>query len=158
MARNFLTKERAVVDFVKEHFSEYTLTLNKQIPNSCGIKHRPDISLDLGDHIIVIEIDEGQHRAYDTTCEISRTNRIVEAFGYISTSFIRFNPDAYTNEENKRIPTVWTTNKLTGLLSLNSHKKKKWGERLQTLSNTIQSMIATKTNFEVKYLFYDNPN
>jgi hypothetical protein len=64
VARNYKTKEQSVVDFIKENFPKIKWICDKIINGGCS-KRRPDIMLDLGTHIIIIEIDENSHDRYD---------------------------------------------------------------------------------------------
>ena len=53
--RNYKTKEKDVVDRIKEIFPDFTWVHDKKIQDGCS-KRRPDLLLDLGSHIIIIEI------------------------------------------------------------------------------------------------------
>ena len=58
--RNYKTKEKEVVDRIKEIFPEFTWVHDKRVEDGCS-KRRPDLLLDLGSHIIIIEIDENKY-------------------------------------------------------------------------------------------------
>jgi hypothetical protein len=60
VSRNYKTKEYAVVEFVKIKFPDLSLISDKIITDGCS-KRRPDLFLDLGNQILIIEIDENQH-------------------------------------------------------------------------------------------------
>ena len=77
---------------------------NKENPNSdkklCG-RSRPDVMYDLGTHIVIVEIDEHQHKeaSYPLRCEQIRMAKITDGYrtvpgAIIPVHFIRFNPDA----------------------------------------------------------------
>ena len=73
---------------------------NKVNPDSnkaaCG-KYRPDFVWDLKHRIIILEVDEFQHKndAYIPRCELVRVAKIVEGYGQIPVHIIRYNPDAF---------------------------------------------------------------
>ena len=68
VSRNYKTKERDVVDRIKEHFPEFPWVCDKR--GSSG--RRPDLLLDMGSHIIISEVDENKHTSYDCSCEHKR--------------------------------------------------------------------------------------
>jgi hypothetical protein len=62
--RNYKTKEFATVERVRSRFPDFTWRHDKRV--ECGIsKRRPDLFLDLGSHVLVVEIDEDSHASYD---------------------------------------------------------------------------------------------
>ena len=54
-------------------------------------KKRPDVYFDLQCHVV---IDENQHNRYDSLCECSRINEIVNSIGGRPVIVIRYNPDS----------------------------------------------------------------
>ncbi len=62
-------------------------------------KRRPDLFIDLYNCSLIIEIDENQHKNYDTTCDNKRTMEIFTALGNRPIIFIRFNPDNYDKQK-----------------------------------------------------------
>ena len=156
VARNYKTKEYAVVEYVKNTFPDLTVVADKIIANGCS-KRRPDLLLDLGYQIIIVEIDENQHIDYDCSCENKRTMELSQDVGHRPIVFIRFNPDEYTNQD-VAITSCWGNDK-RGICSVKKSKQKEWKERLQTLANQITYWINpdNKTNktIEIIQLFYD---
>ena len=100
VSRNYKTKEYAVVDFVKTKFPDLTWIVDKIINGGCS-KRRPDLLLDLGYQILMIEIDENQHIDYDCTCENKRIMELSQDLGHRPIVFIRFNPDDYEKDGTK---------------------------------------------------------
>jgi hypothetical protein len=98
VSRNYKTKEYAVVEFIKTSFPELSWVSDKKITDGCS-KRRPDLFLDLGYQILIIEIDENQHLDYDCSCENKRIMELSQDVGHKPIVFIRFNPDEYYNEE-----------------------------------------------------------
>jgi hypothetical protein len=135
VSKKYKTKEKAVGDYIKEQFKDLTLVFDKKTQDSCS-KRRPDILLDLGYQVIIVEIDENQHEDYQEICENKRTMEISQDLGHRPVIFIRFNPDAY-NLPSGKVTSCWAPNKL-GILTIKKSKQKEWSERLQKLKETIE--------------------
>jgi len=155
--RNYKSKERAVVEFVKTNFPRYDWLADKIIPNACS-RRRPDMFIDLGYQCIIIEIDENQHQLYDSTCENRRLMELSQDINHRPLVFIRFNPDDYKNN-GKNITSCWANSK-TGVACVKKSKQKEWEMRLTVLNKTIEKwsnpdMKCSKT-IEIEHLFYDS--
>ena len=157
ISRNYKTKEREIIQFVKKEFPDYSWRYDKIIQDSCS-KKRPDIFLDLGYQIIIIEIDENQHKKsnYETSCEHKRIMKLSQDVGERSIIFLRFNPDNYIKNKIK-ITSCWGFDKNRVLIIKN---KEEWLKRLDVLKNEInywcnQDNKSSKT-IEIKYLFFDD--
>jgi hypothetical protein len=70
-ARNYKTKERSVVEFVTTTFPQFSWQADRRIADGCS-RRRPDLFLDMGYQIIIVEVDENQHQDYDCSCENKR--------------------------------------------------------------------------------------
>jgi hypothetical protein len=155
VTRNYKTKERAVVDFVCERFPEHTWITDKKVNDGCSMR-RPDILLDLGYQILIIEIDENAHQDYDCSCENKRIMELSQDVGHRPIIFIRFNPDSY-RKGNIKIPSCWEQN-MNGICVVKN--KEDWEYRLNTLEAQIKywSMLSNTTNkiIETIQLFYDS--
>ncbi len=153
--KNYKTKERLVADYIRSQYPDYDWKFDKIIENACS-KRRPDIFVDLGYQIIIIEVDENQHREYEDICENKRLMEISQDVGHRPIIFIRFNPDKYINEDNKNVPSCFSIDKKTGLVKVNN--KKKWNERLETLKENTDYWVKEKTTktIELVQLFYDD--
>ena len=157
VSRNYKTKENAVAAIIKEAFTEYTWSCDKRIAEGCS-RRRPDMILDLGSHIIIMEVDENKHdTGYD--CENRRMMELSLDVGHRPIVLIRFNPDAYTNTETG-VPTTscWSMNK-SGVLLVPKKKEKEWKERTDTLISQIRLWIGHEVNettktIEIVQLFY----
>ena len=136
----------------------FFLFYDKKIADGCSSK-RPDLLLDLGYMIIIIEIDENQHEKYDSSCENNRMMIISKDIGHRPMVFIRFNPDSYIDEENNNISSCWTTNKL-GICIISKLKENEWKERLNVLKDKIDFYLnpenKVEKTIELVNLFYDN--
>ena len=60
ISRNFKTKERDIVERIIEKFPDFGWIADKRIEDGCS-KRRPDLLLELGSHIIIVEVDENKH-------------------------------------------------------------------------------------------------
>jgi hypothetical protein len=158
VTRNYKTKERTVIDYIFQKFpqNKYSWVNDKCIPDGCS-KKRPDLLLDLGYQVIIIEIDENQHTGYDCSCENKRLMELSQDNNHRPMIFIRFNPDEYITNDDK-ITSCWTYNKL-GVSIVKKTKEKEWQNRLDSLCNQIIYWFndENKTNktIEVINLFYD---
>jgi hypothetical protein len=153
---NYKTKEKKVVDEILTNFPNMSWVSDKRIIDGCS-KRRPDLLLDLGYQVIIIEIDENQHNIYDCSCENKRLMELSQDVGHRPIIFIRFNPDSYTNCNNKIIPSCWSINNKTGILYVSANKQNEWIKRLDTLKLQIQYWLNNATNktIEVIQLYYN---
>ena len=135
IAKNYKTKEFAVVEFVQLLFPNFTWFADKKIQDGCSSK-RPDLLLDLGYQIIIVEVDENQHSKYDCSCENKRLMELSQDLGHRPIIFIRFNPDDYININNERIRSCWSITKITGIVKI--EYKKEWNNRLECLKEQIK--------------------
>ena len=151
LTRNYKTKEASVVEFVKKTFPNYTWMNDKRVQDGCS-RRRPDLLLDLGDQVLIIEVDENKHVDYDCTCENKRIMELSQDVGHRPIVFIRFNPDSYIVEDQK-IPSCWCLND-DGLCILKD--KPAWKRRLDALKHQMEYWIQERTpkTIEVVQLFY----
>ena len=157
VSRNYKTKEYAVVEFVKASFPELSWVSDKKITDGCS-KRRPDLFLDLGYQILIIEIDENQHLDYDCSCENKRIMELSQDVGHKPIVFIRFNPDEYYNDEIV-ISSCWGIDK-KGISVVKKSKDKEWEKRLNTLKEQVVYWIhpdnITAKTVEIIQLFFDS--
>jgi len=154
VSRNYKTKERDVVDRITQTFTGFTWVADKRIQDGCSLR-RPDLLLDMGSHIVIVEIDENKHTDYDCSCEHKRLMQISQDLQHRPIAFIRFNPDDYTNQDGELIKSCWRLNKL-GVMLIVKNKQKEWEERIETLKQQIQYWIdnPTEKTIEIVELFY----
>ena len=157
VARNYKNKEASVSEYIKSKYSQFEWITDKKVQDGCS-RRRPDLLLDLGYQVIIIEIDENQHIRYDSTCENKRTMELSQDVGHRPIVFIRFNPDDYMNGGNK-ITSCWGLTK-QGICTVKKTKNIEWEERLNALSTQIDYWIdennKTDKTVEIVQLFYDN--
>jgi len=155
VVRNFKTKEKTVTDYVLSQFPNVTWITDKRVQDGCS-KRRPDMLLDLGEQVIIIEIDETQHSDYDCSCQNKRTMELSQDVGHRPIVFIRFNPDSYKGETGELVKSCWSLNK-QGIMYINKNLSKEWNHRLTCLKAQIEYWIQNKTDktIETVQLFYD---
>jgi hypothetical protein len=153
---NYKTKEKATTDYILDQFSkeEYTWIVDKKIQDGCS-KKRPDLLLDLGYQVIIVEVDENQHQDYDCSCENKRLMELSQDICYRPLIFIRFNPDEYLTKDGK-VTSCWSINS-KGICTVKKTKQNEWTERLKALKTQIEYWIENKTEKTVEtiQLFYD---
>jgi hypothetical protein len=152
--RNYKTKEKDVIDRITQTFTSFTWVADKKVQDGCS-RRRPDLLLDMGSHIIIVEIDENKHTDYDCSCENKRLMELSQDLQHRPIVFIRFNPDDYTNQDGILVKSCWKLNKL-GVMQITKTKQKEWEERIETLKQQIQYWIdnPTEKTIEIIELFY----
>ena len=153
-ARNYKTKEKDVVDRITQTFTSFTWVADKKVQDGCS-RRRPDLLLDMGSHIIIVEVDENKHTDYDCSCENKRLMELSQDLQHRPIVFIRFNPDDYTNQDGILVKSCWKLNKL-GVMQITKTKQKEWEERIESLKQQIQYWIdnPTEKTIEIIELFY----
>ena len=156
VTRNYKTKEFAVVEHIQNKYPEFTWIADKTVQDGCS-KRRPDLLLDLGYQIIILEVDENQHIDYDCSCENKRIMQLSQDLGHRPIIFIRFNPDDY-DDQGENITSCWGTNK-KGICVVKKLKKEEWTQRLTALETQIDYWVKPENQtdkiIEIVQLFYD---
>ncbi len=165
VARNYKTKERAVQEFLTASFgSTRTLVFDRVVEPvvpagadefevvPCS-RRRPDVLIDMGTYVVVVEIDENQHDTYETMCENRRAMEIFRDSGRRPLVMIRFNPDGYTDESGRKHPSPWGVQKHTGVLSVMPKRRAAWDARLEALRVAVASALAAPPVKDVTFVF-----
>ena len=150
-------KENEVKKYIQETFKDLSFIFDENLKgDGLCINKRPDILLNLNKHSIIIEIDEYQHKGYDVGCDNSRTFIIQEALNR-PIIFIRFNPDDYIDENNKKILSPFKIDKKLGLTTIPKNNENEWNNRLLLLKETINNNLEYKSDEPITIikLFYD---
>ncbi len=118
--RNYKVKETTIMDSIGTAIGHGHIVRDKVIGGS-GCKRRPDglIQLAGGDHNIVIEIDEHQHKSPGYVDEDQRIYEIYEALGSRALTVIRFNPDQFNGLDNG----LFYKSESTGLVDVSDHDR-----------------------------------
>ena len=140
---HFKTREMKLKEYLTQQYPDKTITHDKHV--ECH-RYRPDFVFDMGSHTIVIEIDENQHRSYDTSCDNKRLVSIFQGLGSRPIVMVRFNPDRYDN--------VQGCFKRDGQLSGTGQE---WKKRTGHLKERIDHWIGTQPDREisVEHLFFN---
>ena len=156
ISRNYKTKEFSVVEYIKTQFPGLSWITDKIVKDGCSSR-RPDLLLDLGYQIIIIEVDENQHKKYDCSCNNKRIMELSLDNNHRPVIFIRFNPDDYINQTGDKVKSCWSVTKQTGILKIGN--KKEWTARLDSLKRQIEYWIhpdnKTDKTVETVQLYYD---
>jgi len=156
IVKNYKTRESATVKHIMTEFPSFTWRHDKRVLNGCSAR-RPDLLLDLGYQVVIVEIDEDQHRNYDCSCENKRIMELSRDVNHRPIVFIRFNPDSYTKLDGTQVKSCWGLNS-KGLFSIKQNKNVEWNNRLKALSGqvTMWSNPENRTNktIEVIQLYY----
>ena len=154
VVRNYKTKENDVVTRITESFPNFSWVLDKKVTDGCSLR-RPDLLLDLGSHLVIVEVDENRHSDYDCSCENKRLMQLSQDVGHRSIVFIRFNPDDYISLAGDKIKSCWGANKL-GIMTVKKSKVDEWTMRISRLKETIKYWISnpSEKTIEIIELFY----
>lgn len=110
--RQYKIKENYVRDYLKEEFKEQiTMIFDKKVADGCS-NRRPDVLVDFGQYVLIVECDENEHRGY--SCETKRMMQLLVDCGSRPIIFLRFNPDSY-EQDGKRYKGCFTPTKTVGL-------------------------------------------
>lgn len=155
VARNYKTKEKSVKDFILANFPGLTWSIDKKVEDGCS-RRRPDLLVDLGYQIIIVEIDENQHKNYDCSCDNKRLMEISQDMGHRNIVFIRFNPDDYILSDKTKIKSCWKINKM-GISCVPKTKTIEWTARLDSLKMQIVYWLKNQTDkmIEIIQLYYN---
>jgi hypothetical protein len=152
--RNYKTKEKEVALAITQRYPNATWILDKRIQDGCSAR-RPDILVDLGYQVLMVEVDENQHNTYDCSCENKRLMLLAQDLDHRPMVVIRFNPDNYETLQGERVPSCWKHN-TKGVVHIPTNQQKKWNTRIQVLLDTIQYWIDNQSEkqIEIVELFY----
>ena len=137
-----LAKQREVLQFLDHYMTEYPYDSTDTTPQSlknCDRRERPDVMWDMGDRVVILEVDEDQHRDRPCECEQTRMMNISQAIGCERTVWIRYNPDAFKGDESRR----WTS------------KAKRHGVLREWLVWALASTDPPPYTITVVHLFFD---
>jgi hypothetical protein len=137
-------RENEVKKYIQETFNDLSFIFDKPIKgDGLCFNKRPDALLNLNNHSIIVEVDENQHKWYDIKCDETRNHMIQEALNR-PIIIIRFNPDDYIDENNKKILSPFKIDKKLGLTTIPKNNENEWNNRLTLLKETILENIEYK--------------
>lgn len=154
ITRQFRIKERHVYDAVVARFPDRGWVLNRTIHGGCS-QRRPDIFLDAGTFVVIVEVDEEQHRGY--SCENRRIMELFRDGGCRPVAFVRFNPDGYVDATGRSVSSCFGLD-AKGFARVKPSKTGEWHARLEALFGRLSDLLEQpKLDKEVTVvqLFYD---
>lgn len=132
------TKEINIVNNIKKYI-KYNWICNK----SLKCLYRPDMYTILDNNLLIIEIDEYQHKGYDKKEEKKRINIIMNELKCENTIIIRINPDYYKDSNN---------NKHIGI----DDNIEEFNKRMNIIIDSTNYILKhNKDKYIVHYLFFD---
>jgi hypothetical protein len=150
--RNNKTKERLIVNHIVKQFPEYKFILDKAIGSK---NHRPDMLLELDDRVIIIEIDENQHKGYnkDERLRLDVIQKVINK----KLICLRFNPDSFI-KDNIRTSSCF---KLNNKKIFEVVKHDELNDRMNHLYKYIKKYSSDdyklkKHNVKTRKLYFDN--
>ncbi|KAG2424982.1 hypothetical protein HXX76_014140 [Chlamydomonas incerta] len=163
VCRAYKSKEMRVVEFLEAADlglpDGISPVLDKAVSGGCS-RRRPDFLLDLHTHTIILEIDENQHGAYDTTCETKRLMELFCDLGSRPMVVVRFNPDRYTAADGTKHAACFQINAKLGVPKACSTPE--WTRRskylLERMCHHVEDGInngAPDKELTVEHLFFD---
>ena len=103
-----LAKQREVLQFLDHRFTEHPYDSTDVVPQElkdCNRRERPDVMWDRPDRVVILEVDEDQHKNRPCQCEQTRMMNVSQALGCERTVWIRYNPDSFSSVESRK----WTS-------------------------------------------------
>ena len=134
------TKECNIVNIIQNNYNNINWICDK--PLKC--KYRPDMLSIINGNVLIIEIDEYQHKKYNANEDKRRTNAIYNEYENKNMTIIRFNPDIYKDYDNIKHNAIKDDDNEMSI-------------RINILINTIDETINNQYSGlkEIK-LFFDN--
>lgn len=148
-------KEILITKRIQQKFPKYNFILNQYITVKKK-RYRPDMLLELQNRVLIIEIDEDQHKGYKK--KDKEKERLLSLYDKYQKQIIciRFNPDGYTNNR-VRITSLFKRNDEKKIVVL---KPEELEERLKELFKTIKKYLTKNDLAKIPkistiYLYYD---
>jgi len=148
------TRELTVRDALVAWYGDVFIH-NTTMHFGCDCAHRRSIDFRylVGNTMIAVEVDEGQHKSRDSEDETIRYDDLFMAGHGGKWIYIRFNPDSYVDATGKRVKGFFD--------SKNDRRPREIERRLDTLKTCIDTHIDRARNdknddlLEIIYLFFD---
>ncbi len=170
LVRNFKNKELAVKEFLQASFGHRLDIVHDRSPLATlfaveegqasvecrSTRRRPDFMFDLGAWVVIVEVDEHQHKSNAPECEERRMTEIFSVVGR-PVVFIRFNPDDYLDADGNTVESPWKTNPINHRTEVPARCTDAWERRLARLRDSVEFNVATPPtkDITVDTLFYD---
>ena len=139
--KNRVLKQDLINDIYKEMYPKFKWdSFDTVIQDTCN-NRRPDYFKECYTHVLILEIDENQHKYYNKQCEKNRINELFTGFADRKIIFIRFNPDGYKNKQGDKIKSCFSLTPKIGKLKID---KKKITERLTIVHEQVKHFMKYK--------------
>ncbi len=73
------------------------------VGGGCSMRS-PNLLLDTGSHIVIVEVGKCSHDLYHPSCEEKRMGEIWNDVGHRPIVFVRFDPDKYKDKDGNSAP------------------------------------------------------
>ena len=129
-----------MANYLRVMLSKQWAAWNRRIKSSEYSKRafRPDFVFKTKYGVVILEVDEHQHRHYGALTEIERMKCIAVSFAGHAVTFVRWNPD--------------------GFVSHGIRKRMPFNKKLQMLAEFLEGIleIDPQGRCDVHYMFYDH--
>jgi hypothetical protein len=148
MKKSVKKHEEFIGKLLKEEIDLTCMYQDEVVDSTCS-KKRPDFVYHCGTHIVIIEVDENQHKSYKCTVygdtkegkikgENIRMYEIAQSFDGLPVVFIRYNPDELKDVDQHKVKISSSKRHLLLIKWIKTIFRMEW-----------------KQGIYVKYLFYD---
>ena len=160
--KNFVRKEIYVLAELERRLpwlqsSAVTFLWDMGVDGTCKGR-RPDLLCDFGSYVLIIEVDEDQHLGNCVSSEKAKMNYIWEQLGNRPMGFIRFNPDAYTDDMGETHKSAFVNYKVSnGERRVRATYCGEFEQRMECFTNKVEEMVINEIE-KVEFLYYDTKN
>lgn len=127
------------------------LVLDRTITNGKSSR-RPDGFIDKLSYVVVIEIDEDQHKSYNCDDEYKRLNDLALDVSHRPIALIRVNPDEYFTSSGELVPSAFYKTNANDLVVVTQEFNKRFTQLCQTIEDIFASPPQST---HVTRLFFD---
>jgi hypothetical protein len=129
----------------------YAMSIDRPIAGG-NSSRRPDGFIDKGSYVIIIEVDENQHKAYHEEDELDRLSDLTEDVQGRPIAFIRINPDEYVSASGKLIKSAFYYTEGNALIVRTKEYNRRFAKLCQVIEDTISDPPVSTTTTR---LFFD---
>jgi hypothetical protein len=130
----------------------HQIVIDKQIEGGSSSR-RPDGFMDRGSYVIVIEVDEDQHKAYDEQDELDRLSDISRDVGHRPITLIRINPDEYMSKSGNLVRSAFEYTEGRELIVITKEYNRRFAKLCQVIRDAIANPPVSSHTIR---LFFDS--
>ena len=71
---------------------------DKKLPCAPTTRYPDFMFVASNEHVVLLEVDENQHRSYDVGCEVARLSEIMDSIDFMNMHVVRYNPHSDVSE------------------------------------------------------------